>query len=473
MKLGLSSWLLLAHLGLTAALLSSVLLVQEPAIRDALAALDPSMTPAALDEAASAATRPLLAAMLAGLLAAGAIALGAARAASSELREVAELARRLADGERPTRGTPRGPAELVELSVALQRLAEQLHEQQGRVTIERDLSGAVLDAMAELVLVLEPDGTLVFANASARHGFAIARSAAGLPLVESIRNPALLDAVGRAAAGAASNVELALAGPPRRELAGRAARLPDEIRATVVVVLADVTERRRLEAVRRDFVTNASHELRTPVAAIRGFAETLEAGALDDRPAAERFVAGIARQSERLQQLVNDLLDLSRIESGTLKLTPEVLPVARELQRLADLAEGRARSRGLRLAVEPEPAGLRVRADPRALDMCLGNLLDNAVKYCSEGGEVRLSATPEADAIRFEVRDSGPGIEPEHLPRLFERFYRVDAGRSRQVGGTGLGLSIAKNIALQSGGDVGVTSRPGVGSTFWMRLPKG
>jgi two-component system phosphate regulon sensor histidine kinase PhoR len=418
------------------------------------------------------AQRAVLGAGLVGLILAALLGVLASRFAERSFLALNTVARRLAEGDLASRAVVGGPREFREVGEALNRLAQQLSTQIDRLVGERDLRDAVLAAMEDAVLALRPDGRLLLANDAARTRLGLPAEAVGQPLVDSLRIPPLLDACRRAAAGHPGTVELTLHGPPRRELIGRAAPLPrGGSEAAAVVVLRDVTELRRLEAVRREFVANASHELRTPVATIRGYAETLAAGALADRTAAERFVAGLARQAERLTLLLDDLLDLSRIESGGLKLEPRPLPAAEALAKLADNFRERAAKKGLALVLEPVPPGLQLRADPRALDSMIGNLLDNAVKYTPAGGRVTLACVAEGRAARIDVRDTGPGIGPQHLPRIFERFYRVDPGRSREVGGTGLGLAIAKHLAQQSGGDIGVDSTPGAGSRFWVKVP--
>jgi two-component system phosphate regulon sensor histidine kinase PhoR len=220
---------------------------------------------------------------------------------------------------------------------------------------------------------------------------------------------------------------------------------------------------------RRDFVANASHELRTPVTAIRGAAETLLAGALADPDSARHFVDMVARHAERLARLTQDLLDLSRIESGqwTMELCRvELFGLA---QGVLDLHADRAAEKALRLA-RAVPEGLAARADPRALEQVLVNLVDNAVKYTPQGGTVTLGATRQEAQIVLTVADTGPGIDRHHLPRLFERFYRADPGRSREQGGTGLGLAIVKHLTQAQGGEVDVESGSG-GTRFWVRLP--
>jgi two-component system, OmpR family, phosphate regulon sensor histidine kinase PhoR len=241
----------------------------------------------------------------------------------------------------------------------------------------------------------------------------------------------------------------------------------------VLVVLNDVTRLRRLESVRRDFVANVSHELRTPITSIKGFVETLLDGGEHSAEDVRRFHEIILKHANRLNGIIEDLLKLSRIEQEQEQgvLEREDVAVPELLDGLAQLYATAAATRGIRLE-HTAPEGLRVMANAALLDQALGNLVDNAIKYSPSGTCVRLTAaaTP-AGGVEFRVADQGPGIEVLHVPRLFERFYRVDKARSRQVGGTGLGLAIVKHIAIAHGGEVGVESRVGEGSIFWLRLP--
>jgi two-component system phosphate regulon sensor histidine kinase PhoR len=235
-------------------------------------------------------------------------------------------------------------------------------------------------------------------------------------------------------------------------------------------VFFDVTELRRLEKVRKDFVANVSHELRTPITAIRGYSETLMSGALNDASAAPKMVDIIHRQSERLSELVEDLLELSRIESKQLQLAQEPVELAEAAQRASEAVRPKARARNTTIDLQIDP-GLSALADQRALEQVLLNLLDNAVKYTPPSGHVWVSAKRREHDVQVAIRDDGPGIEPRHLPRIFERFYRVDKGRSRDMGGTGLGLSIVKHLVTGMKGEVRVESAPGKGSTFFVELP--
>jgi two-component system phosphate regulon sensor histidine kinase PhoR len=322
---------------------------------------------------------------------------------------------------------------------------------------EQELLAALPDAAA----LVSKEGWVRASNA-AFDTLAANGRAAGLTPLEITRSAELSEAVRRALEGTARRLELVLG---RRTYLVHLAPL---LRGEVLLLLRDVTEAKRVEAVRHDFVANASHELRTPVAAIRAAAETLLAGALEDPAAARGFVDIVARHAERLSNLTQDLLDLSRIESRQWRFEPtrvELAPVATQV--IEFLAEP-ARQKGLRL-LNQVPLHAVVRADPRALDQVLVNLVDNAVKYTAKGS-VTITAEAEADTWLVAVVDTGPGIEQHHLPRLFERFYRVDPGRSREQGGTGLGLAIVKHLVRGMSGDVGVESSE-QGSRFWVRLP--
>jgi two-component system phosphate regulon sensor histidine kinase PhoR len=242
-----------------------------------------------------------------------------------------------------------------------------------------------------------------------------------------------------------------------------------------VLLLEDVTAMRRLETVRRDFVANVSHELRTPVAVIRANAETLIAGAKDDPQMSAKLIDGLHRNAERLARIIADLLDLSRLDAGQYRLELAPVSVHGVTEQSMTAVEPQAAARQVTVAIAV-PDELLVRADPKALDQILVNLIDNAIKYTREGGHVRVEARAEstdgAGTIRIDVRDDGPGISAKHRERVFERFYRADPSRSREAGGTGLGLSIVKHLVESMGGDVGVEPNTPSGSVFWLRLPQ-
>lgn len=375
-------------------------------------------------------------------------------------------------------------AELGQLAGPINAIARELEDVVETLARERDLTEAVLHGLSDAVLALDGSLRITLANPAA-----VELLGGGPPhgrsLIEAIRVPALQELATRAIGGGASSVEVPLpagsaaagpdaAGAPRpaagRRVLARATPLREG--EGVVLVLHDVTELRRLETVRRDFVANVSHELRTPLSVIRANAETLMDGAADDPVGRQRFLGGILRHAERLTSLVRDLLDLSRIEEGRVALQTAPLSVAQVVAAAIGYAGDAAQRRGVAVVASAHPS-LEVLADPLALEQVLVNLVDNAVKYTQPGGHVTVRATPgEPGWLRIEVEDDGPGIEPKHRGRVFERFYRVDPGRSRDMGGTGLGLSIVKHMAESMGGRVGVDPAPVRGSIFWVVLPR-
>jgi two-component system, OmpR family, phosphate regulon sensor histidine kinase PhoR len=351
----------------------------------------------------------------------------------------------------------------AELPAELELLGGLIHTREERAKTKDEPERELLAALPDAAAIVGRDGVVRVANAAfdalAPRGLAV-----GHATIEIVRSEPLAEAVRRALEGTARHLDVDLTSP-RRTLDAQVTPL---LRGEVLVLLRDVTQARRAAQTRRDFIANASHELRTPVTAIHGAAETLLGGALDDPAAARRFTEVIVRHAERLARLTHDMLNLSRIESGQWEMQLAPVDVAPLAEGLVTLYAERAAERRLRLTCEVAP-GLAVRADPRAIEQVLVNLLDNAVKYTSEGGAVTLAAYLNAPHAVLEVRDTGPGIDRHHLPRLFERFYRVDAGRSRDQGGTGLGLAIVKHLVQAQGGNVGVESGP-AGSRFWVRL---
>jgi signal transduction histidine kinase len=239
-----------------------------------------------------------------------------------------------------------------------------------------------------------------------------------------------------------------------------------------VLVFHDITELRRLEKVRQDFVANVSHELRTPVASIKGYAETLLNGAMEDKQALIEFLTTIHDNSDRLVNLINDLLDLSRIESGRMKIVPVPMGAAPVIRRCLSILEKTIQDKKLSVSMDVPENLSKVLADEARFSQVVLNLLDNAVKYTAEGGSIGIKALSSDKMIQFDVTDTGIGIPEQDLPRIFERFYRVDKARSRDQGGTGLGLSIVKHIVLSHGGEVWASSQLGHGTTFSFTLPQ-
>ena len=332
----------------------------------------------------------------------------------------------------------------------------------------------VVDADQRVELINEPAAAMLRVHAPER--------ARGRSLVELVRNPELLAMADRAPAEGVGEAEFDLAGTPRRRVL---ARLTPRSEGGLVVLLRDVSELRRLETIRQDFVANVSHELRTPVAVVLANAETLLGGALDRPDLAERFLAGIQRNAERMGALIADLLDLSRIEAGAHPLDIRPVSVEGVFRQAAETASATPLAAERQVTVTVDEAAARcpmALADADALAQVVQNFTDNGVKYTRVGGVVTLRARPRRreagelaagplDVVRIEVEDDGPGIALEHRSRLFERFYRVDTGRSREMGGTGLALSIVKHLVLAMGGAVGLEGVSPHGARFWVELP--
>ena len=363
------------------------------------------------------------------------------------------------------------PDDLAGLTNELSAIPTRLRDRLDELTEERDRAGQILDALDDGVLLLDGASRLLVANPAARAWFGLAADLRpGLPAKRVLGAPQVIALAEQAAEARAPVVgNLTLVFPEPRTLAMRAFPLADRgPTGRIVVTMTDITQRRRLEVLRRDFVANASHELKTPVAAVRALAETLLTALPEDPEAGRRFAERIGREAERLDVLARDLLDLSRVERGTLDVEPvDLVGLAKEVTGgYADLAE----ERRVRLDTELQPL-VSVRGDRAQLGLLLSNLLDNALRHTSAKGTVcvRLEATERSATI--QVIDTGEGIPAGELPRVFERFYRVDKARARQTGGTGLGLAIVRHVAEAHGGAVRVDSELGRGSTFTVTLP--
>jgi two-component system phosphate regulon sensor histidine kinase PhoR len=397
-----------------------------------------------------------------------------ARRLSRPLELMTAGAQRFARGELELPLEVTGSEETGRLAEAMNRMAVELAERIDREVEQRSEIEAMLSCMIEGIVAVDKDERVIRLNQAAAELFHLsAQHYVGRPIQELIRQAELQRFIRRALAQPGPREEeLVLHGPIQRYLHLQATPLtgPGAEQIGVLIVLHDLTRLRQLESVRRDFVANVSHELKTPITAIRGAVETLLDEASFDG-SSRQFLQIVFKQSERLNALVEDLLDLSRIEQGgggwELASTP-LLPVL-ENSRLACeslLAQGRIELRILC------PDRLQARINGPLLEQAIVNLLTNAIKYSEPGGQVVLEAAELDRQISLRVEDSGCGIAKEHIPRLFERFYRVDRARSRSLGGTGLGLAIVKHVAQAHGGEVRVTSEPGKGSCFTLLLPK-
>lgn len=387
---------------------------------------------------------------------------------SQPLRAMAEAAARFGAGERGVRMPVQGSDEIGYLGKVLNQMAGRLEEQMDKLASERQRLDAILHGMGEGVMVLDTAGTITLVNPALRNQLKLHDEVVGKTLVEVCRHPDLLQAYDQHCSSGGEVVgEVALAGGTTLSTHW----VPLGQHQGTVAVFHDISDLKRIETIRRDFVANASHELRTPVAVIKGYAETLLDGSLQDNPErSQQFVTIIASHAERLTHLINDILTLSKLESKETVLELFPLDVGAMLRKANLLLEEHARQQGIVLSFTAQEGLPKVLADHGRLEQVLLNLLDNAIKYTPSGGSVVIAAERRDQQVAIKVTDTGIGIPAKDLPRIFERFYRVDEARSREQGGTGLGLAIVKHIIQLHGGEVQVTSEPGKGSTFTVLL---
>jgi two-component system phosphate regulon sensor histidine kinase PhoR len=335
-----------------------------------------------------------------------------------------------------------------------------------------DVLQRILDANRESAIVVDSSRRITAANRAANAAFA--RQTDTLldrRLSEVIRDLQLHEAFSRAIdRGESSELKMDLIGDGRRSYNIHVAPLELGGVPHAIGVFYDVTQVERLERVRQEFLSNISHELRTPLTSILAFVETLEDGAIDDKDNNRRFLGVIRRNAERMHSLIADILELSMIESGNVSIETKTVRLSGLVDEVFTALSSRAAERDV-LLVNGVPADARACADPVRLEQMLTNLIDNAIKFNRQGGTVTVSAEGSAKKTLISVTDTGEGIMPDHLPRVFERLYRADRGRTRDVGGTGLGLAIVKHLARLHGGEVSVASVPSRGTTFTIELP--
>jgi two-component system, OmpR family, phosphate regulon sensor histidine kinase PhoR len=392
---------------------------------------------------------------------------------SDRIERLTAFSQRVAEGDFRLQASDGTGDALDVLSDSLNQTATRLDRTIRTLTEERNLSSAILGSMVEGVLVVNAAQRVVFANRSFAGILGLsAPPQAGSGLVEWVRQTELLEAVRKVLLGEPLVQSEIVTGTLRQHFfAATVASVGTTGTDGAVLVLHDITDLRKLERVRRDFVANVSHEFRTPLTAIQGFAETLLAGAMDDPQNRGRFLEIILEHSRRLARLTEDLLMLSKMDADRLEFETRRIPIGPFIDSCIETAQPRARDKDLRLSVKLAEKIPDIAGDRRRLTEVLQNLLDNAIQYTPAGGQITVSAGVADSAVVFTVSDTGIGIPQAEQPRIFERFYRVDVARSRQVGGTGLGLAIAKHLVEGHGGRIWVESEIGQGSQFHFSVP--
>lgn len=419
--------------------------------------------------------RLLLVCLLLAFFAAGAISLTAFIFVSKPIKEISSVAQEIAGGNYVKRLSFAREDEIGDLAKAVNYMSEQIKARVEDVVSNKSKLEAVLMSMCEGTMVVDKKGVILLMNRTSREFFHAQEDPVGRRPLEVIRNIEIQEIADKVLQSKerVTSQEITILAPNEKTLQIYAAPvLRGEEMDGAVLVFHDITELRRLERIRRDFVANVSHEIRTPLTSIKGYAETLLDGAIEDKRHAKEFLQIIGSDSNRLVQLVDDLLDLSRVESGQpdLKFSPR--PIESIVDRVILGLKKQARNRKITLKKDIPENVSAVNVDEAGIAQVLLNLLDNGIKYNKEGGSVTISAQDGNGFVRVDISDTGIGIPEEDLPRIFERFYRVDKARSRELGGTGLGLSIVKHIVQAHKGEVSVRSELGRGTTFSFTLPK-
>ncbi len=396
------------------------------------------------------------------------------RSVSSRILRLKQFAERAAAGDFTPLERENNSDELADLADALGRSVAALGQTIRTLTDERNRSSAILGSMVEGVAVVTGDERILFCNWAFEQILELPEgSSQGRTLVEALRQADLIALVRKALSGVEELTgEVEVGTVRRRNFSVTAAPVRAAGANGAVLVLHDITELRRLERVRRDFVANVSHEFKTPLTAIQGFAETLLNGALDDLANRKRFVEIIKEHARRLARLTDDLLKLSRIEAGRLELEIRPIRVEALVNGCVETARLHAKGKGLQILVDLPENAPAVRGDGAQLGEVLQNLLDNALQYTPAGGQIEVKARANGQDVIFSVIDTGIGIPESDLERIFERFYRVDSARSREAGGTGLGLAIARHIVEAHSGRIWVESAVGQGSRFHFSVRK-
>ncbi|PIS34322.1 MAG: PAS domain-containing sensor histidine kinase [Candidatus Omnitrophica bacterium CG08_land_8_20_14_0_20_41_16] len=390
------------------------------------------------------------------------------------INRMIQVSRRFSKGDFSRRIIQVSKDEIGELAVTLNKMAQDIEDKIKEVKTQNQKLAAIFNSMVEGVIIIDKAGYIVSVNPTIEKIFSIARKdVEGKVFLEAIRNNDIAEVIGAALKREKSvSSEVALIYPVRRIFEVNATPIFDNnVISGCLVVVHDITEIRRLETVRSDFVANVSHELKTPLTSIKGFVETLLEGALDDKENNRNFLNIIHKHAERLDSLVNDLLSLSHLESKEIILKKTSFNLRQQVEGVISGFRSQLKKKDIEIKNEL-PVGISVIADKARLEQVVTNLIDNAIKFNKEKGSVRIFSEEINGKVKIIVEDSGIGIPEKDIPRIFERFYRVDKARSRELGGTGLGLSIVKHIVELHGGSVGVESTEGLGSKFWFLLPR-
>jgi two-component system phosphate regulon sensor histidine kinase PhoR len=393
------------------------------------------------------------------------VAAAAAQATAHRLRRIVQFADRVAAGDLAARIAEPSFDEIGQVASALDKTARHLEENFAALQTSQRQLETLLNSMEDAVIAVAADERVQWANRR-MDSLVPQRTRLNAPIVETVRDPDFLRVVRSASHARQVFTSRATSILPARTFDVTAAPLPG---GGAVAVLRDLTETERVEKTRRDFIANVSHELRTPLTSIQGYAETLLDGSPEGNHSRE-FLEIIRKNASRMSRLTEDLLTLARVESGEHRFDLQPVHPSELLQEAVESFRELARAHGIELQIE-NSAPDSVSADREAIFQVFSNLIDNAFKYAAGSGRLVLGARPFPRGVEFYVRDFGPGIPFEHLPRLFERFYRVDKARSRESGGTGLGLAIAKHIVLAHGGAIRAESEMNHGSTFFFTLP--
>jgi len=425
-----------------------------------------SVTTVAVEEIFARARNGVLVAGLISFLLAAILAVLFSRAVSKPIVDLSDVARSLAAGERNRHPALSAPGEVGDLADAVHRLAEQLEARISALAAEQSILSALVETLNEGVIAISPSREVVRINDTGRRLLSIARPIPfGIDFLP--REATLRSAISLALSGTETEPEEIVIGDTTLSLTARTL-----VNGGAVVALFDLTPIRKLEAVRRDFVANVSHELRTPLTIIGGFAETLQDHDVPPQMRAE-FARTIFTNTQRMQRIVDELLDLSRIETGHWKPRPEAIRVADLAADVFGRVAASAKAKGITLDTAVDAGAQTIYADRTALEQILLNLVENAIRHTGEGGRITIRTLREGDGVSLSVGDTGSGIAPEHLPRIFERFYRADSGRSREAGGTGLGLAIVRHLVQAHGGSVRAESVMGAGTTIRIFFPDG